>query len=815
MAHHSFRRRITLIALATAFALVSLAGCGGSGQLAASPQPALPELAQTLAQIDAASTPQGMDSVLFESLKDELKRVLAAQGGKQVSAPPADDSSATHLSIDNVDHELFWSNAFTGDYDQNGEVNIADLTPLGAHFGEIGPFDPDSIQAVVDADHNGEINIADVTPIGANFGRQLTGYNIYSSTNINDLPQANDAPNGGGAALVDTAALSSATGSGRKQFGYALASNPAGTYYWVRPTDGSTDGTPSNFTVPLGDTLTPSGGAVQLDDIVFSIPSNSLVGDVKFTHSLVGPPSGFPSDFTPVGQAHDIGLDHPEFLNAPVILQLPYDDTGMGADEDGGVVALHYDGANYEPLTILSQDAVHNTLTIDSREFSIITLGLITQAVLASFAASYSDGFDPAANGWDIDNFGSYFSPNGNCLGMSGYACWFYTNHAGNLFGHLSTAGGAPTSIAHLTATRAMLAQSQYWALQDHNYEQTLGGIITGQLMKYFLARFSEPLILTLIGTPGGHACVVYGWDATGFTFYDVNHNSAVQSLPWTLFGGFGSYAGGFAAPGFTQFGYVAEPSLGRTEDFAALTTEAEGGFTGSSDISLMSPQPDEQIDARDAQLTGSLSGSLNSLSTLLCYVKGMPQIVPVNGGSFNSTIPINNGDNTLILLAGVNLANQSNWFQNCATLIRNVKGTKQDADMLATLTWDQDQSDVDLYVTEPGGETSWYHNHDTSNGMELDFDNVTGYGPEHISVSSLEGDTVLPGPYVIRVHYYGDYGGGAVTGKVTVVLHEGKPEQTWRDFPFSIGTADSANAEPGSVGADWVNITTVAPSEL
>jgi len=785
-----------------------VAGCGGSPQLGSPPAgTSLP--AGVSRQIDLLPTPAGVDPQVFAQLKDELKRVLSAQGGKTVSGPPANNASATHLTLDGAQGKLNWAYYATGDYDQNGEVNLGDLTPLAVHFGESGSFASDSVQSVIDGDSNGQINLADVTPLGVNFGRQVSGYNIYSSTNVNDVPQANDGPNGSGAALVDTPALSTGTGAGRKQFSFTLTSNPPGRYYWVRPTDGTDDGTPSNHTAPLGDTLTPAGGEVQLDDIVFSLPPDSTVGDVKFTHSLVSPPAGFPSDFTPVGEAHDISLDHPEYLNAPVILTLPYDDTGMGSDEDGGVVALHYDGTHYEPMTILSQDPVHNTLTIDSRDFSIISLGYIAAAVFSTFATSYTDGFAPTANGWDINNFGSYFSPGGNCLGMSAYACWFYTSHAGNLFGHYSTVGGAPTSIAHLTATRAHLAQSQSWALQFHNYEQSLGGTITGKLMKYFLANFNEPLVLVLTGAPGGHASVVYGWDATGFTFYDVNFNSVVQHLPWTFAGGFGSYAGGFAAPGFTQFGFVAEPSLGRTEDFAALTTEAEGGFTGSSDISLTSPTPDQEIDARDAQLTGALSGSLNSLATLLCYVKGLPQTVPVSGGAFNSTIPINNGDNTLILLAGVNLSQQSNWYQNCATLIRNVKGNKQDADMLATLTWDQDQTDVDLYVTEPGGETSWYRNHITSNGMELDFDNVEGYGPEHTSVSTLEGDTVLPGPYVIRVHYYQDHGGGPVTGKVTVVLHEGKPEQTVQNFPFAIGTGSPANAAPGGTGPDWVDITT------
>jgi hypothetical protein len=76
---------------------------------------------------------------------------------------------------------LQWSERHTGDYDLNGEVNIADLTPIGFYFqSAFNTSHADYAKLeVVDGDNNGEINIADITPIGANFRSSISGYDIF------------------------------------------------------------------------------------------------------------------------------------------------------------------------------------------------------------------------------------------------------------------------------------------------------------------------------------------------------------------------------------------------------------------------------------------------------------------------------------------------------------------------------------------------------------------------------------------------------------------------------------------------------------
>ena len=202
-----------------------------------------------LSQLESLPTPEGADETVFGALKAELARVLSAQGVERfLSTPPTDANSACPLCWDSDGGALSWEYYCTGDYDQNSEVNIADLTPLGQNIGAVGPFDPSSQLSVIDGDSNGELNIADVTAIGQNYLNSVTGYNIYASDSLSDYPV--DAADGnGGATQLGTVAFSAgqAAAGQRTQFSFTMSSPQLGTYLWVRPTDGTSEGTPSEW----------------------------------------------------------------------------------------------------------------------------------------------------------------------------------------------------------------------------------------------------------------------------------------------------------------------------------------------------------------------------------------------------------------------------------------------------------------------------------------------------------------------------------------------------------------------------------------
>ena len=143
---------------------------------------------------------------------------------------------APPLNRDGSRDILTWYYENTGDYDQNGEVNIADLTPLGVNFGNSGPFAEDSAQWMVDGDHNGEINLADITPIGINFGERVDGYVIYAGPEGSGYPADPADDNGAAARSVATLDLSAALGGGsaRKHFSYTDNTVQLHDRYWLR-----------------------------------------------------------------------------------------------------------------------------------------------------------------------------------------------------------------------------------------------------------------------------------------------------------------------------------------------------------------------------------------------------------------------------------------------------------------------------------------------------------------------------------------------------------------------------------------------------
>jgi hypothetical protein len=129
---------------------------------------------------------------------------------------------------------------------------------------------------------------------------------------------------------------------------------------------------------------------------------------------------------------------------------------------------------------------------------------------------------------------------------------------------------------------------------------------------------------------------------------------------------------------------------------------------------------------------------------------------------------------------------------------------------LLVTLEWEQDDTDVDLYVHEPDGEVSWWADKTTDTGGFLDLDDTNGYGPEHYTLEWDE-HTVECGAYEIRVHYYSDRSTGYdATGTVTIVQYTSDGESNHWQYPFEITYDNSANSDPGDTGSDWADIGTV-----
>lgn len=151
-------------------------------------------------------------SELQQRLDEEFQRLGIDPTRVTAAAPQGERNAVFDLSATLIDPdgpggdpptgvELTWTERLLGDYDQNSEVNSADLAPVAARFGQIVEYDdpqlhggfvewpsgdPDGSGATnwrnarVDGDGNSEINAADIATIAGNWQTVLSGYRVYA-----------------------------------------------------------------------------------------------------------------------------------------------------------------------------------------------------------------------------------------------------------------------------------------------------------------------------------------------------------------------------------------------------------------------------------------------------------------------------------------------------------------------------------------------------------------------------------------------------------------------------------------------------------
>ncbi|MBN1947201.1 MAG: hypothetical protein JW797_16135 [Bradymonadales bacterium] len=101
------------------------------------------------------------------------------------------------------------------------------------------------------------------------------------------------------------------------------------------------------------------------------------------------------------------------------------------------------------------------------------------------------------------------------------------------------------------------------------------------------------------------------------------------------------------------------------------------------------------------------------------------------------------------------------------------------------SVTWDTADTDLDLHLLHPAAsgwnQSPWdcyYSNRDPNWGESsrdddplLDIDDVDGYGPESIHLSSPEGTASEPVTYRVGVYYYSDHGHGPTDATVRIII--------------------------------------------
>jgi uncharacterized protein YfaP (DUF2135 family) len=642
-----------------------------------------------------------------------------------------------------------------------------------------------------------------------------------------------------------------------------------------------------------GGTIQVTDSSSPLKGLQISVPQAATADPVSFSisYSDVSTTTGLPEGSTVASKMISIETSGSTTFNTykmfdkPVKVTLPYD-SSVASDDTAPVRFYWYDSTTnkLDSAGFLSQDKIAHTITFMTGSFSdfvaVRTFLNITGAVLGA-DATVDTGFLPARDGWFIPNYGSYLdysNPSSNyfngtnggmCLGMVSYAKWYYSNVATGLHslyreGNQSEWRDDATAIqlaarAHLATLgiwSSMNTEEQDWALGNANevaLSWIAGMIVSGEPQLIGLrARQNDGQF-----RPGGHAILTYAYHDGVFELYDPNFpttspGNTMREIPFTYNQGFNqTYISGLTRNDTLAFNifYHAGSKLASTPaDYEGLRQAANTGFRGNSlfptitltdsSTSTSGTTPvdtdgDGIRDTTEAKVTisGTITGGAGThqLNSTLIFVDNTKYTAQIVNGAFSKEIPMMAGANDVVVLA----TDDSTFYNWAGFLQDTIISTASPASMTVTLTWDQDQSDVDLHVQEPG--TSSRHIYYSNKGYDysypyLDLDNTHGYGPEHYYATqsmTLPDQTNMYGTYQIRVEYYADHSGAEqiqpITWHLNVRYLSFKDISTGREFwteesqsgvlstSSSSSTGNFYNAN--SAWSDILTINYVAPN--
>jgi len=100
----------------------------------------------------------------------------------------------------------------------------------------------------------------------------------------------------------------------------------------------------------------------------------------------------------------------------------------------------------------------------------------------------------------------------------------------------------------------------------------------------------------------------------------------------------------------------------------------------------------------------------------------------------------------------------------------------KEPVSIRVSLTWDTDNCDMDLWVTDPTGEKCFYEHQLTRIGGKISNDFTNGYGPEEFMIKRA-----LNGKYLVQANYYGTHSQSLlapVNLHLVFITNYGKPNQ-------------------------------------
>jgi uncharacterized protein YfaP (DUF2135 family) len=139
-----------------------------------------------------------------------------------------------------------------------------------------------------------------------------------------------------------------------------------------------------------------------------------------------------------------------------------------------------------------------------------------------------------------------------------------------------------------------------------------------------------------------------------------------------------------------------------------------------------------------------AVQGSVSDrhITTARVSLNGVDRPINVHSGRFEVKLVVPPGENTLEVAA----RNQAGVGRDSVSFYADVPPT----DVLVMLSWDTNETDLDLHVTDPAGEECYYGHRHTAAGGALEVDDTDGFGPEIFAQVRA-----TPGTYRVGVAYY------------------------------------------------------------
>lgn len=261
---------------------------------------------QALVQLDTLPVPASPDAQVLAQLKQSLRALLEASGRQRwtAAAPATASSQVNDLRVYAADGGAAlanWSYRNQGDYDQNSEANISDLTPIATFFRRTSAWPLWTRALVADGDANGEVNIADLTPLGQCLLSKVDAYAVECAASAS-------AEQWDTVGTVNFAASTLPVDGGVRRFSFGIAAAVSGMYYRVVPLFGEERGIPSlpfqyigasMPTYTISGTVCDGSGA-PMAGVAISLDSQAdAVSGADGSFSFAGLPEGFSGTLTP------------------------------------------------------------------------------------------------------------------------------------------------------------------------------------------------------------------------------------------------------------------------------------------------------------------------------------------------------------------------------------------------------------------------------------------------------------------------------------------------------------------------------------